>query len=123
MAPLHKNVYFFIDNQAALYALQSNFSMDCDLVNKCLDLIHILEGAGAMVHFIWIPSHVGIPLNEKADRLAQCGLEDDTVDPGTEYTLGYGNSFAPDVKKARPSAGNLCKLVILVVFVYCAAIF
>ncbi|XP_045123589.1 mucin-7-like [Portunus trituberculatus] len=61
--------------------------MDCDLVNKCLDLIHTLEGTGAMVHFIWIPSHVVIPLNEKADRLAQCALQDDTVDLGTEYTL------------------------------------
>ncbi|MPC08062.1 hypothetical protein E2C01_000633 [Portunus trituberculatus] len=63
--------------------------MDCDLVNKCPDLIHALEGAGATVHFIWIPSHVGIPLNEKADHLAQCALQDDTLDPGTEYTLGY----------------------------------
>ncbi|MPC80379.1 hypothetical protein E2C01_074957 [Portunus trituberculatus] len=61
--------------------------MDCDLVTKCLDLIHALEGAGATVHFTWIPSHVDIPLNEKADRLAQCALQDDTVDPGTEYTM------------------------------------
>ncbi|MPC76376.1 hypothetical protein E2C01_070786 [Portunus trituberculatus] len=37
--------------QAALYALQSISPMDCDLVNKCLDLIHALEGAGATVHF------------------------------------------------------------------------
>ncbi|MPC57442.1 hypothetical protein E2C01_051422 [Portunus trituberculatus] len=62
--------------------------MDCDLVNKCLDLIYTLEDAGAMVHFIWIPSQVGIPLNEKADHLTQCALQDDTVDPGTEHTLG-----------------------------------
>ncbi|MPC46508.1 hypothetical protein E2C01_040228 [Portunus trituberculatus] len=34
--------------------------LDCDLVNKYLDLIHALEGAGAKVHFTWIPSHVGI---------------------------------------------------------------
>ncbi|MPC69355.1 hypothetical protein E2C01_063578 [Portunus trituberculatus] len=61
VAPLHNNVYFFIDSQTALYALQSNSPMDCDLVNKCLDLIHALEGAGATVHFSWIPSHVGIP--------------------------------------------------------------
>ena len=37
VAPLHNNVYFFIDSQAALYALQSTSPMDCDLVNKCLD--------------------------------------------------------------------------------------
>ncbi|MPC33495.1 hypothetical protein E2C01_026847 [Portunus trituberculatus] len=51
VAPLHMNVYFFVDSQAALYALQSTFPMDCDLVNKCLDLIHALEDAGGMVHF------------------------------------------------------------------------
>ncbi|MPC85523.1 hypothetical protein E2C01_080303 [Portunus trituberculatus] len=34
LAPLHKNVYFFNDSQAALYALQSTSPMDCDLVNN-----------------------------------------------------------------------------------------
>ncbi|MPC09908.1 hypothetical protein E2C01_002527 [Portunus trituberculatus] len=85
VAPLHENIYFFVDSQAALYALQSTSPMGCNLVTKCLDLIHALEGAGATVHFTWIPSHVDIPLIEKADRLAQCALQDDTVDPGTEH--------------------------------------
>ena len=96
VAPLYKDVYFFVDSQAALYALQSTSPTDCDIVNKCLDLIRALEGAGALVHFTWIPSHVGIQLNEKADRLAQCALQDDTVDPGTEYTLGYIKSTIKD---------------------------
>ncbi|XP_063865392.1 uncharacterized protein LOC135103279 [Scylla paramamosain] len=73
VAPLSKDV-FFVDSKAVLYALQSTYPMDCDLVNKCLDLIHALESAGATVHFTWIPSHVGISLNEEADRLAQCAL-------------------------------------------------
>ncbi|MPC71197.1 hypothetical protein E2C01_065471 [Portunus trituberculatus] len=94
VAPLHKNVYFFIDSQPALYALQSISPMDCDLVNKCLDLI--LEGVGATVHFTWIPCHEGILLHEKADRLTQCALQDDTVVPGTEYTLGYVMSSMKD---------------------------
>ncbi|MPC26838.1 Protogenin B [Portunus trituberculatus] len=63
---------------AALYALRSISPMDCDLVNKCLDLIHAQEGAGTTVHFTCIPSHVDIPLNEKTDRLAQCALHDDS---------------------------------------------
>ncbi|MPD03125.1 hypothetical protein E2C01_098748 [Portunus trituberculatus] len=45
-------IHVYCDGQAALYALQSTSPMACDLVNKCLDLIHTLEGAGAMVHFI-----------------------------------------------------------------------
>ncbi|MPC97601.1 hypothetical protein E2C01_092921 [Portunus trituberculatus] len=43
VAPLHETVYFYIDNQAALYALQSTSPMDCDLLKKCLDLIYTLE--------------------------------------------------------------------------------
>ncbi|MPC61817.1 hypothetical protein E2C01_055894 [Portunus trituberculatus] len=34
-----------------------------------------LRSAGAIVHFTWIPSHVGILLYEKADRLAQCAFK------------------------------------------------
>ncbi|MPC88219.1 hypothetical protein E2C01_083117 [Portunus trituberculatus] len=74
VVPLHKN--------AALYALQSTSPMDCDLVNNCLDLIHALEGAGATVHFILIAPH--------------CALQDDTVDPGTEYALDYVKSRIKD---------------------------
>ncbi|MPC97838.1 hypothetical protein E2C01_093174 [Portunus trituberculatus] len=85
-----------VSSQTALYALQSTSPMDCDLVSKCLDFIHALEGAGAAVHFTWIPSHVGILLNEKADCLAQCALQDDTVDLGTEYTLGYVKNSIKD---------------------------
>ncbi|MPC53652.1 hypothetical protein E2C01_047550 [Portunus trituberculatus] len=74
VAPLHKNVYFFVDSQASLCTLQSISPVDCELVNKCLDLIHALEGAGATVHFTWIPSHVDVGLHEKTDLV-------DTVDP------------------------------------------
>ncbi|MPC75106.1 hypothetical protein E2C01_069491 [Portunus trituberculatus] len=96
VAPLHKNVYLFTHSQAALNALQSTSPMDCDLVNKCLDLIHALEGAGVTVHFTRILSHMGIPLNEKANLLAQCTLQNDTVDSSTEYTLGYVKSSIKD---------------------------
>ncbi|MPC57377.1 hypothetical protein E2C01_051356 [Portunus trituberculatus] len=83
-------IYVYLQRCPTLHEVNS------DLVNKCLHLIHALEGAGATVHFTWIPSHVGIPLNEKADRLAQCTLQDGTVDPGTEHTLGYVKSSITD---------------------------
>ncbi|MPC32495.1 hypothetical protein E2C01_025806 [Portunus trituberculatus] len=60
VAPLYKDVYFFVDSQTTLYALQSTSPMDYYFVNNCLGLIHTLEGAGAMVHFTWIRSHVGV---------------------------------------------------------------
>ncbi|MPD05525.1 hypothetical protein E2C01_101272 [Portunus trituberculatus] len=49
--------------------------MDCDLVNKCLDLIHTLEGAGAMVHFTWIPSQLCFYLWETHRIMRQGGKE------------------------------------------------
>ena len=36
-----------------------------------------------------MPSHVSIPFNEKVDKLAQLALQDETVDPGIEYTPHY----------------------------------
>ncbi|KAK4321869.1 hypothetical protein Pmani_007332 [Petrolisthes manimaculis] len=86
---LNKDVYIFVDSQAALYELLSTSPCDCDLVNKCFVAIDGLEQSGARVQFVWIPSHVGIKFNERADFLARQALQDDTVDPGAEYTLGY----------------------------------
>ncbi|MPC58047.1 hypothetical protein E2C01_052040 [Portunus trituberculatus] len=51
VAPLHKISGCFVSSSIHL-------PMDCDLVNKCLDLMHALEGAGATIHFTWIPSHM-----------------------------------------------------------------
>ncbi|MPC69442.1 hypothetical protein E2C01_063667 [Portunus trituberculatus] len=80
----------------ALYTLQFTSPLDYDLVNKCLDLIKALEGAGTTVHFTWIPSHVGILLNEKADRLPQLCPSRRHSNPGTEYTLGYVKNSIKD---------------------------
>ena len=59
-------------------------------------MLYSLEGAGVKVYFTWVPSHVGILFNEKVDCLAQCALQDDAVDLGTEYTLRYVKSSIKD---------------------------
>ena len=84
-----KDVFLFVDSQAALRGLLSPTAADCDLVTRCLKFISDLEDSGARVHFTWVPSHVGILFNDKADRLAQLALQDDAVDPGPEYTMQY----------------------------------
>lgn len=79
----------FVDSQCALYALLSSSPSDCDIVNKCLSALSLLERCGATAHFIWVPSHVGLPHNEKADRPACLASDDLTVHPGVEYTNNY----------------------------------
>ncbi|MPC19735.1 hypothetical protein E2C01_012661 [Portunus trituberculatus] len=54
VAPLHKNVYFFIDNQAALYALQSISPMDCDL--DCTTIVHLEHHAQRANNYCKQPS-------------------------------------------------------------------
>ena len=39
---------------------------------------------------------MGILFKEKVDHLAQGALQDDTMDPGPEYTLDYVNSSIKD---------------------------
>ncbi|MPC42605.1 hypothetical protein E2C01_036228 [Portunus trituberculatus] len=78
--------------RAELYAVLEALSKNsgCSICSP-INLPHRLR-SGATVNFTSISSHVGILLNEKADRLAQCALHDNTVNSSTEYTLGYGPS-------------------------------
>ena len=87
--PLGKDVYFFVDSQGALYSLLSPSPADCDLINKCLGVIDLLERDNLRVCFTWVPSHVGISHNEKADVLARHSLTEDIADCPVEHT--YNN--------------------------------
>ena len=84
-----KNVYFFVDSQSAFHELISSSPTDCDIVNRCLAILGMLKSNGVEVHFTWLPSHVGIPFNEKADRLARAAVENVTVIPDSEYTFNF----------------------------------
>ena len=50
------------------------FSIDSDLVQKFLKDYTILAKNGKNIVLCWIPSHVGIPDNEKADAAAKSAL-------------------------------------------------
>lgn len=86
---LRKNIYIFTDSQSALQELRSSSPADCDLVNQCHCILSNFKANGFSAHFIWVPSHVGIPLNEKADSLARAAIRESSTAPGTDYTYNY----------------------------------
>ena len=66
----------------SLSSIQALYSMDLfnplvfKILKLCTSLFHTKDQS---VVFVWCPSHVGIPGNEKADRLARQALDTDEV--------------------------------------------
>ena len=70
-----KQVYIFINNQAAIKRLQINFLTGGQkLVFKITQSCSYLASKGIYINFHWVPSHLGIYGNEIADKLAKKGL-------------------------------------------------
>ena len=80
-----KDIYVFSDSQSALYSLNTNICANKDVVMQCKDLVSKIQTNGNSAFFFWIPSHVGIRLNEMADSLAKEATETTAVD--VESTL------------------------------------
>ena len=62
----------FSDSKSVLMALES-FNSRHPIVLKILEWLYLLKRRGREVHFCWVPAHVGVPGNEKADALAKEG--------------------------------------------------
>ena len=75
-----KDVFIFSDSQSALLSLNSNNTMNSDLVAQCKNIVYQIQGFGCKVIFYWIPSHIGIYLNEVADRLAKEATDKTVID-------------------------------------------
>ena len=70
-----KQVYIFIDSQAAIKRLQLNsLTGGQELVFKITQSCSYLASKNISINFYWVPSHLGIYGNEIADKLAKKGL-------------------------------------------------
>ncbi|GFW54207.1 reverse transcriptase [Trichonephila clavipes] len=78
-------VVFFIDSQAAILALSSNTPTDCLNTIQYQTKIAYLISYGCTAALQWVPSHVGIPGNERSDQKDKQGA--DTTQPEVPLTL------------------------------------
>lgn len=87
-----RDIWILTDSRSSIQHL-SNWSTVGDQTS--LDILKLLESLSPdhTVHFQWIPSHVGVEGNEKADFLARSGSEEG-VNPGGELTFSEISSLA-----------------------------
>ena len=74
----------FCDSMSALFSVSTNVSVYPTLMNRVRKKLKSLSEQNISVKFVWIPSHVGIQGNERADQLAKAATQRDNVD----YPLG-----------------------------------
>jgi len=70
----YEKATIFSDCRSILNALsssQKNKSNGNYLIPLCRSKFHALTKSGFSIDLVWIPSHIGIPGNEKADQLAK----------------------------------------------------
>ncbi len=56
------------DSMAALQSLESNISVREDLIIETRHILLNIRNLGIEVQFCWVPAHIGIKGNEKADK-------------------------------------------------------
>ncbi|UYV69636.1 hypothetical protein LAZ67_7000076 [Cordylochernes scorpioides] len=67
-----KNIIIYTDSKAAIFTIKNcYYSQDRLLKNIAADINKLIKNT--KISLQWIPSHVGVPGNEEADRLAKEG--------------------------------------------------
>ncbi|XP_064106916.1 uncharacterized protein LOC135215892 [Macrobrachium nipponense] len=74
------NAIIATDSLSALQSLTPRKAGSNIIVRRAIDLLSQIRRANRMVTFIWVPSHIGIKGNERADELAKEGARKERVD-------------------------------------------
>ena len=80
--------------------------------NLFSDLMDLVHSTNSQVTLVWIPSHIAIPDNEKADRLANAATENQEIacDIGFELQEEYGRVDAYNrLWQQQWDNGNTCR--------------
>ncbi|KAJ8968937.1 hypothetical protein NQ314_002029 [Rhamnusium bicolor] len=80
-------IYICSDSQAALKAVCSPRTRSA-LVQECGDALEELA-RHKQVRLVWVPGHMGVPGNEKADELARLGAEETCHGPEPMLETSY----------------------------------
>ena len=71
-------ITIFSDSKSSLQAIQNyTFKRHSNLIHK---IIELNSESKNNITLVWIPSHVGLPGNEKADELAKLATQNQTID-------------------------------------------
>lgn len=73
----------FSDSLSAINFIKKKFNFD-PYITEVYSLLHEIKSSNKTVVFIWIPSHIGIEGNDKADALAKIAT---TQTPNAEYPM------------------------------------
>ena len=69
--PFGQPIAVLSDSMAGLMAIKNRSGCRLDVVDNILALVHGITQDGGSVVFQWVPSHVGLAGNERADRAAK----------------------------------------------------
>lgn len=87
----NNNGLVICDSQTALRALTSHQPAYQHLVTQILRQLATAHESSLVIHFLWIPSHIGLRSNDTADHLAKaaCDLDPPAADAPTTSLLCY----------------------------------
>ena len=72
-----EDICIFSDSFSSLQAISSGKSISRQ--NLLTEIFDLIRKYNRNIHFIWLPSHIGIKGNELADRLANLTISDDNI--------------------------------------------